>query len=65
MRPGRKAYVKLEYNGTVVFLEVSEELLSFSYTDNADKADEITFVVQDKNGNWAGSWWPQPRTVQE
>ena len=64
MRDGRRAFVRLEYDGVSIDLEVGKDLVSFSYTDNSDKADEITFTVQDKEGNWSGPWWPQPRAAQ-
>ena len=63
MRKPRRAFLRLEYDGRVI--NVDKEIVSFSYTDNADKADEIAITLFDGAGNWRGPWWPQPRTVRE
>ena len=63
MRKPRRAFLRLEYDGRVI--DVDKEIVSFSYTDNADKADEIAITLFDGSGTWRGPWWPQPRVSAE
>ncbi|GHU78869.1 hypothetical protein AGMMS49992_30220 [Clostridia bacterium] len=59
MAKGRRAYPVIEYDGMDISDEVSSGLLSITYTDNIDKADDISITVEDREGNWIGSWFPQ------
>jgi hypothetical protein len=56
---GRRAYVKLLYNGVNISQSLKEYLISFSYTDNTDdKADDLQIELEDRERNWQGSWYP-------
>ena len=51
--------VKLFYAGTEITGDVSGNLVSFSYTDQAyDKADSIDVVLEDRESVWKGGWLP-------
>ncbi len=47
-------------DGMYISSDLSPDLLSFSYTDNADgEADEISISLKDEKGKWAGAWQPE------
>ena len=53
----RRAYVKIEYNGTDVTKELNSDLLSFSFTDNASgNADDISIVLNDAKRIYIDKW---------
>jgi phage protein D len=64
MANARRASLTLLYNNVSITADVSKDLLSFSYTDNdGDKADDLQVTLQDRNGYWAGPWFPQKGAV--
>lgn len=55
----RRAYITVNYSGTDISKEVSSDLISFSYTDNAsDESDSISISLKDNKGRWGGPWFP-------
>ena len=55
----RHAEVSLIYEGKDISRDIAPYLLSFSYTDNAsDKADDISFTLEDKERLWCSDWFP-------
>ena len=58
-RRARRAYVRIEYDGKDITDQLSEMLISVSYTDNTDEADNLEITLEDREGNWAGSWFPK------
>lgn len=59
MPKGRRAYVQVEYDGKNITKELSKGLLSLTYTDNTDQADDVQMTVEDRKGNWRGPWYPK------
>ena len=59
MRKGRRAYAQVIYDGKDITNELDKSLLSLVYTDNTDKADDIQIIVEDREGNWRGPWYPK------
>ena len=59
MDKARRAYAKIEYNGRDITDAVSSGLISLEYTDNTDKADDLQIEIEDRDGNWAGDWYPK------
>ena len=46
-------------NETDVTSDLSKDLLSWNYSDHeSGQADEISLVLKDETGKWAGSWRP-------
>ena len=62
MNTPRKVHVKVEYGGRDITEAVSDSLLSMTYTDNIQEADEIRITVEDVDGNWQGPWYPKVGT---
>ena len=55
----RRAFIKLDYTGVDITKEVSADLISFSYTDNASgEADSISVSLKDEKKKWSGPWFP-------
>lgn len=55
----RRATIELEYEGTNITKEISLDLKSFSYTDNASgSADDVSIELKDETGKWISSWAP-------
>lgn len=55
----RRAYLKLFYAGVDISDEISSDLISFSYTDNASgEADSISVSLKDDKKKWGGDWFP-------
>ncbi|MEK4247096.1 hypothetical protein MKZ20_17505 [Psychrobacillus sp. FSL K6-2684] len=53
----RRAYVEVIYKGVDITEELSLDLLSFTYTDNASgSADDISLVINDAKRKWISSW---------
>ena len=65
LEKARRAYARIEYDGRDITDELSKMVLSVTYTDNTDKADDIEIVAEDRNGNWAGPWYPKVAMKQE
>lgn len=48
----RKSYIEINYSGIDISKEVSSDLISFSYTDNASgEADNISISLKDEKKN--------------
>ena len=55
----RYAEVLIEYEGVNISKNIAPYLISFTYTDNAgEKADDISFTLEDKNRLWTSDWFP-------
>ena len=55
----RYAEVLIEYEGVNISKDIAPYLTSFTYTDNAsDKADDISFTLEDKKRLWTNDWFP-------
>jgi uncharacterized protein len=55
----RKPFAQILYNGIDITKDVSNDLVSLSYTDNAEgKSDDISLILDDTAGLWANGWYP-------
>ena len=55
----RWAEVLINYEGKDISKDIAPFLLSFTYTDNAsDKADDISFSLEDRQRLWLDDWFP-------
>ena len=55
----RWAEVAIIYEGKNITKDIAPYLLSFTYTDNAaDKADDISFNLEDRDRLWINDWFP-------
>ena len=55
----RWAEVEIIYEGVNISKDVAPYLLNFTYTDNAaDKADDISFSLEDRDRLWINDWFP-------
>ncbi|MBQ7594155.1 MAG: hypothetical protein IJU48_07365 [Synergistaceae bacterium] len=55
----RWAEVVIYYEGVNISRDIAPYLLSFTYTDNAkDKADDISFSLEDRERLWVNDWFP-------
>lgn len=55
----RWAEVVIVYEGVDISKDIAPYLTSFTYTDNAsDKADDISFSLEDRKRLWANDWFP-------
>jgi Phage protein D len=68
----RQASLKLIFNGTDITTDITADLLSFTYNDNASgSSDDIMLELKDDTGKWISSWAPskgdiiQPAIVTE
>ena len=60
----RRAFIELEYEGKNITKEISDDLLEFSYTDNAyGSADDVSITLKDDTGKWISSWAPRKGDV--
>ena len=59
MEKPRQAHVIIEYDGRDISDEIQQGLISFIYEDNTEECSEIKLVCEDKDGNWARSWYPR------
>ena len=51
---------KVLYNNKNITKDISDHLLSLSYTDKvAGESDEIQIQLEDKDGLWQNDWWPE------
>lgn len=56
----RRAFIDVSYRGISITDDISEDIISFSYTDNADgSADDISLSLHDKSKKWINDWMPQ------
>ena len=58
MAKTRKTVLKVLFEGTDISDEINSGVTSFSYTDNLDKADEISLSISDIDKKWINSWAP-------
>jgi hypothetical protein len=55
----RKTQIQVFYNGADISADISADLISFTFTDNAgDKSDDISITLQDKDKLWRNEWFP-------
>ena len=55
----RWADVTLHSDGVDISEDLSGDLISLTYTDNAtDKADDLSVTLEDIKGRWSGGWFP-------
>ncbi len=55
----RYAEVEIYYEGVNISQDIAPYLINFSYTDNSsDKADDISFTLEDKQRLWIEDWFP-------
>ena len=55
----RYAEVVIIYEGVNITRDIAPYLLNFTYTDNAsDKADDISFSLEDRERLWMNDWFP-------
>ena len=60
----RSAYPEIIYNNKNITQDISKFLINFSYTDNASgKADNLNIQLEDREGSWRGSWYPEKGAV--
>lgn len=51
--------IEVIYSGTDITKDISNDLVSFTYTDNeSGKADDISISLKDDDDLWAGPWLP-------
>lgn len=55
MADARRVRSKVAFNGR----DVSEHVMDFTYTDNADKTDDVSVTLSDKEERWASIWFPE------
>ena len=56
----RSSYVRLIYEGKNITRSISPYLINFTFTDNSGgKADDISLTLEDRDGLWASSWFPE------
>ena len=57
--PARWAEVSIIYEATNITKDIASYLLNFTYTDNAsDKADDISFSIEDRDRLWVNDCFP-------
>lgn len=55
-----KLYISLVYDGVDITEDVRGQILSIEYLDHVeDLSDEITVTVEDVEGRWKNSWYPE------
>lgn len=56
----RRSNITLKYSGVDITKYISEDLLSFQYTDNASgNADDISITLKDEKAKWLNDWFPE------
>lgn len=61
---GRSASVRVEYQGVNITDEVTKDLLSFEYVDNASGAsDTVALTLKDEKHIWLKDWFPEKGDV--
>ncbi len=57
-----KVFVKILYEGKNISEDISAFIISFNYTDNVrGKADEVEISLNDQQGLFSGSWYPDKK----
>ena len=55
----RSTEVAIIYEGKNISKDIAPYLLNFTYTDNSsEKADDISFSLEDREGLWINDWFP-------
>jgi len=61
MADSKRAYIKIEYDGTDITADITDSVIDFQYVDKAgNEADEVTLNCHDIDGNWHNDWYPKP-----
>jgi len=56
----RRSYIELYYDEVNASKEIQQDLVSFSYTDNAHGvADDVSISLKDEKGIWSDDWFPE------
>lgn len=64
MMKSRRASIQLIYQGKNITDEISSDLKSFTYTDNASgSSDDVSIELKDDHGKWISSWAPSKGDV--
>lgn len=63
MTTARKKTMSLIYNGAEVWGEIGTYVQNFSYTDNVDQSDTISFTITDRDLKWVDTWFPKQGDV--
>lgn len=51
--------IDIFYEGVNITGDISDDLLSFTYTDNeGGKSDDISITLKNNHGKWSGAWLP-------
>ena len=59
---GRRASVRVLYDGVDISEEIQKYISSFAYSDNTDDAaDDLQIELEDRENNWMGPWFPMFR----
>lgn len=59
MTTARTPIFKITYEGKDITKDLSEYLLSVTYTDKErGETDELQITLEDKDGMWRNEWWP-------
>ncbi len=57
---GRRANIRIIYQGVDITTDIKQDLVEFSYTDNASgEADDISITLKDEQKRWITQWKPQ------
>ena len=60
MPVAKKPTFRITYEGQDITEDLTEYVLSISYTDNTEgESDELQLTLDDSDGNWRGAWEPQ------
>lgn len=64
MMESRRVSVRVNYQGVDITNEITKDLLSFEYTDNASKeSDSVRLTLKDQNHIWLKDWYPQKEDI--
>jgi len=56
---GRRASLRITYEGADISRDLAPYVISFACTDNASgQADDLELTLQDRDGKWRGDWFP-------
>ncbi len=59
-KPGRRAWLIVQYQNKDISEDISKYLLSATYTDNLTGAvDDISITLEDRVGLWSNEWFPE------
>ena len=59
MAATRKKSMTIVYNGVEVWKNLSQYIEKFTYADNVDQSDTISFSLSDRDLKWVNSWIPK------